>query len=137
MSMLAREIAQDMEERGLGIFTTDDPTTRTIFVGEVPADVNEYILIVPVPSPPPHQYIDTEYPIVDIWSRSAHSDRAYAKLETAYETYHRRHHYQLNNWWIELSRALGNITDADRDLEGGKLFRLSVQFICRNLNHIS
>lgn len=137
MSMLAREIAQEMENRGLGVFTTDTPSERTIFVGEVPDGVEEYLLIIPVPSPPPHQYIDTEYPVFDFWYRSPHTDRAYAKLETVYEVLHRRHHYALNNWWIELSRALGSITDADRDLEGGKLFRLSVQFICRNLNHIS
>lgn len=137
MSMLAREIAQFCEDVGIGVFTTDNPAERSIFVGDVPEEPNEYLLIVQVPSPPPHQYIDTEYPIFDFWYRSPHSDIAYAKLETVFEALHRKHHYQLGNWWIELSRALGNTTDADRDLNGGKLFRLSVQFICRNLNHIS
>lgn len=137
MSMLAREIAQFMEDRGVGVFTTENPDSRTIFVGEAPEKPAEYLLIVPIPSPPPHQYIDTEYPVFDFWVRSPHTDRAYAMLESVYEILHRNHHYQLGNWWIELSRALGNIEDADRDLEGGKVFRLSVQFICRNLTHIS
>lgn len=137
MSMLAREIAQFMEDIGAGNFTTGDPDSRTIFVGEAPDKVVEYLMIVSVPSPPPHQYIDTQYPVIDFWSRSPHTDRAYDKLQTVFEALHRKHHYQLGNWWIELSRALGEITDADRDLEGGKLYRLSVQFICRNLNHVS
>lgn len=137
MSMFAKEVALEMEHRGLGVFTTDTPADRTIFVGEATETPAEYLLLIPVPSPPPHIDIDTEYPIIDFWYRSPHSDRAYAMLETVLETLHRRHHYQIGNWWIELSRALGNIQDADRDLEGGKLFRLSIQFICRNLNHVS
>lgn len=137
MSMLAREIAQHMEDVGIGNFTTGDPTTRTIFVGEAPDKIEEYLMIVAVPSPPPHQYIDTEYPVFDFWYRSPHTDRAYDKLQLVFEALHRKHHYQLGNYWIELSRALGNIADADRDMEGGKLFRLSVQFISRNLNHVS
>lgn len=137
MSILAREIGQFLEDRGVGIMTTDNPAERTIFVGDAPEDPNEYLLIVQVPSPPPHAYIDTQYPIFDIWYRSAHTDIAYDKMQTVYEALNRKHHYALGNWWIELSRALGDITDADRDLNGGKLLRLSVQFICRNLNHVS
>lgn len=137
MSMLAREIAAYLESRGCGVFLTATPEDRTIFVGEWPADVVDGLLLLDVPSPPPHQYIDTEYPVIDFWARSPYTDLAYAKLEAVFEILHRNYAYQTGNWLIHFSRALGNISDVDRDIEGGKLLRLSVQFICRNLNHVS
>lgn len=142
------EIAQDAQNHGLGIFATSNPALRTIFVGEMPdsvldpntqlqVSIPEAIMLIPVPSPPPHQYIDTEYPVIDFWARSPHSDRAKALLRLVYELYHRRGGYATPNWTIYNSMALGNIVDVDRDTEAGKLFRLSVQFRCRNLSHIS
>lgn len=137
MSMFTREIAELLHNAGVGVFTTTNPESRTIFVGEATEIPTEYLLLVPVPSPPPHEYIDTEYPIIDIWARSPHSDRAYSMLEQVYEILHRKHHYTTGNWYVHFSRALGTIVDADRDLENGKVLRLSVQFLCRNLTHIS
>lgn len=144
---LEYEIAQDLETHGIGIFSPADPSNRTIFIGELPDSVEstagvevpitDAILLIPVPSPGPHQYIDTEYPIIDFWARSPHSDRAKALLRQVFETYHRRAGYSTVNWHIYFSRALGTIVDVDRDSEAGKLFRLSVQFLCRNLNHVS
>lgn len=133
--MLAREIAQLLDELNVGIFATG--TNRNIYVGELPQDVTEGIFVIEVPSPPPHQYVDTEYPVLDFWARSPHTDRAHDLLEAIYSHLHRRYGYATTNWTIYFSRALGSIVDVDRDQEGGKLFRLSVQFICRNLNNIS
>lgn len=141
------EIAIDMHNRGLGIYNTSDPSLRTIFVGEMPDTVKnlsgvdvpvvEGITLINVPSPQPHQYIDTEYPIIDFWARSPHSDRSKALLRSVFETYHRRYHLETDSWLIDFCQALGNIMDVDRDPNGGKLYRLSVQFICRNLSHVS
>ena len=142
---LEYEIAQDCEANGIGVFSPADPTTRTIFISDIPDDSDadgnplypEVLLIVPVPSPPPHEYIDTEYPVLDFWSRSPHSDRSKALLRQVFDLYHRRNAFTTTNWRIYNSHALGNIVDVDRDAEGGKLYRLSVQFRCRNLTHIS
>lgn len=134
---LAHEIGQLCDDFNLGIFGTASPTARTIFVGELPDFANEAIWIVEAPSPPPHNYIDTEYTVLDFWSRSPKTDRAHKLLEDVYNTFHRRYSYNTANWHVSFSRALGSIVDVDRDREGGKLFRLSVQFICRNLNNIS
>lgn len=144
---LVKEIAQLCENFGIGIYNPADPGNRTIFTGELPDSVinasgssvavTEAIWLVEVPSPPPHQYIDTEYTMIDFWSRSPHTDRAHALLEQVYNSFHRKYGYDTANWHISWSRALGNIVDADRDRESGKLFRLSVQFICRNLNNVS
>jgi hypothetical protein len=134
---LEYEIAMDMHTAGLGVFSTANPASRTIYIGELPQDVTEAIMLINVPSPPPHQYIDTEYAIIDFWSRSPHTDRSKAQLRAVFERYHRRYHYDTGNWHVAFSQALGNIVDVDRDREGGKLYRLSVQFISRNLNHVS
>lgn len=131
------ELAIDMANHGIGVFSTATPSSRTIFIGDIPQDVLEGIMLVAVPSPPPHQYIDTEYPIIDFWARSNHADRAKNLLRQVYELYHRRYAYSTDNWHISFSQALGPIVDVDRDREGGKLYRLSIQFISRNLTHVS
>lgn len=131
------EIAEDLHNAGIGVFGTSDPDARTIFVGEMPAETVEGILIVPVPSPPPHRYLDTEYLVLDFWSRAPHTDRSLALLRDVYERMHRRYQFSTGSWFVYFAAALGSIHDVDRDNEGGKMFRLSVQFICRNLSHVS
>lgn len=134
---LAKEIAELLDASNIGIYSTSDPTTRNIFTGMLPADVKEGIFIVESASPPPHEYIDTEYPILDFWARSDSTDRAHTLLEQVYGLLHRKNGYTTANWYIYNSSALGAIVDVDRDREAGKLYRLSVQFICRNLNNVS
>lgn len=135
--MLAREIAQLLQNVNIGTFATSNPDNRNIFVGMLPEDVTQGMFIIEAPSPPPHQYVDTEYPILDFWYRSPYTDLGHEKLEQVYNFLHRKYHYETTNWHIAFSRALGNIIDVDRDAEFGKLYRLSVQFICRNLNNVS
>lgn len=137
MTELDAELAAWLQDRGVGVFATADPASRTIFVGEAIQTLVEGLTIIAVPSPPPEEYIDHEYIVLDFWSRSPHSDRARAKLRQVYDLLHRRYNYDTANWHVYFSRSLGAIVDADRDGEFGKLFRLSVQFICRNLNNIS
>lgn len=134
---LVKEIAQLCENFGIGIYSPADPSNRTIYTGLSPQDLVEGIFIVESPSPPPHSYIDTEYTVLDFWARSPKTSRAHALLEQVFDTFHRRYSYDTANWHISFSHALGSIVDVDRDLDGGKLFRLSIQFICRNLNNIS
>lgn len=135
--MLVREIAQLCQTAGIGTFGTSNPDNRNIYVGLMPEDVTNGIWLVESPSPPPHQYVDTEYPVIDFWSMHAKTDLAHEKLEQVYNYFHRKYHYETANWHISFSQALGSIVDVDRSPEASKLFRLSVQFICRNLNNLS
>lgn len=128
---LIREIAQLMQQWGVGTVGTD------IFIGELPQGITEGLLMIYAPSPNPHAYIDTEYVIIDFWYRAPGTSEALKKLRDIYNLLHRRHHYTTTNWLVEFSQAIGNINDVDRDREGGKLLRLSIQFICRNLNNVS
>lgn len=135
--MIIRELAQYIQNAGLGIYSTADPSLRTIYTGELPQGVNEGLYIIMVPSPPPHQYITTEYTVVDFWYRSAKTDRAYEQIRNIYNLFHRRSNWDAGAWHVFFSQALGSIMDMDRDAEGGKLLRLSVQFISRDLNSVS
>lgn len=137
MSRLAKEIAEILDAANVGIYSTSNPATRNIFTGLLPDDVAEGIFIIEAQSPPPHEYVDTEYLVLDFWARSDYTDRAHNLLELVYNYLNRKNGYQTANWYIYNSSALGSIVDVDRDREGGKLFRLSVQFICRNLNNVS
>ncbi len=138
---LVREIAEKCQDFGIGIFEPVAPLTaadRTIWVGELPRSaVSTSLWLIEAPSPPPHTYVDTEYTVLDFWARSPDTDQAHGLLELVISNFHRRYGYETKNWHIYFSHALGSIVDVDRDAEGGKLFRLSVQFICRNLNNLS
>ncbi len=137
MTRLAKEIAEVLGAAGVGVYSTTNPALRTIFTGEFPQGIDEGINIIEVPSPPPHGYVDTEYLVLDFWARSSKTDRAHNLLELVYSYLNRKNGYATANWSIYNSSALGSIVDVDRDSEGGKLYRLSIQFICRNLNNIS
>lgn len=137
MTRLAKEIAELLDAANIGVYSTGTPTQRSIFTGQLPEGVEEGIFIVEAASPPPHEYTDQEYPILDFWARSDSTDRAHNLLELVYGLLHRRNGYSTANWYIYNSSALGAIVDVDRDRESGKLYRLSVQFICRNLNNVS
>lgn len=134
---LIKEIAQLCENFNIGVYAATDPADRTIFTGELPDFATEAIWLVESIGPPPHKYIGTEYIIIDFWARSAKTSRAHALLDLVQINFHRRYAYETANWHIAFSHAIGTIVDVDRDQENGKLFRLSVQFICRNLNIVS
>lgn len=137
MKELEVELAIQLHNAGIGVYGTADESLRTLFIGEWPEKVIEGIMLIPVPTPPPHEYIDTEYKVIDFWARSPHTDRAKALLREVFEFYFRRAQFSTGNWYVSFAKILGDMVDADRDNENGKLYRLSVQFICRNLNHFS
>ncbi len=131
------EVARDMAAHNLGVFGTSDPNDRTIYWGEMPAECKEGLLLVDSPGLAPHQYIDTEWQLIDVWAKAASSYDAKALLRRVYNTYHRRYDWNTSNWHVYWSKATGPIIDVNRNQEGSKLFRLSIQFMCRNLNNIS
>ena len=135
--MFGRELALMLQQWGVGTFTTSDESQRSIWWGEIPQGITEGLYMVAAASPPPHQYVDTEYPVIDFWYRSPSTAKAEEKMRLVFNLLHRRQNWQTANWHIYFSQALGAIVDVDRDDEGGKLLRLSVQFICRNLNNVS
>lgn len=130
-NLLEQKIADELQTLGFGI------QGQTLFIGQLPPDTDAGIFLVPAAGPPPHEYLDTEYHTVDFWIRSDYTDYAYKTLQDVYNAYHRRSNYVLGDWYIFFSQALSSPQDMNRDLESGKLFKLSVQFECRNTNNVS
>ena len=137
MKELADHLASDFDNRNFGVYDTSDDALRTIYYGEWGDDTAEGLLVVSSPSPPPHQYIDTEYTVVDIFGISPHTDRAINLLRQVYNAYDRAYGYTLGDWYVYNSHALGTIIDTGRTRENSKEFKLSVQFRCRNLYNVS
>lgn len=130
-AQLASEIADYLAARGIGTVGTD------IFIGTFPETITSGMYIVDAPSPPPHQYLDTENVVLDFWYRHPKTKLAYEKLRAVYNLLHRKENWQTENFHIYFSEALGQIRDNDRDREGGKLYSISLQFIVRNINTVS
>lgn len=137
MRELDYEVAQDMAIHGIGVFGTGDESLRTIFVGELPIGLEKGIMVRTVQSPSPERYIDTERQVIEFISKGTHSDEARQLLRDVYDLYNRRYHWDTTNWHIYFSEVIGGIVDMSRNIEGSKMFRLSIQFISRNLNTIS
>ena len=128
---LIMEIADQLQAWGLYTNNVD------MFIGKLPQSIESGLLLIDAPGPEPHRYIDTEKHVIDFWYRSPHTDQAYYKMQELFRTFARRSNYPLVNWYVYESNPLGDIVDAGSDLENGKLLRLGVQFLCRNLNNIS
>lgn len=137
MRELVEELGIDMATRGFGVFGTSDPEQRTIFVGNMPPEVTEGIMLVMVNSPSPERYIDTEYQLIDVWVKSPKTDRAFDIIREIYNAYNRRYNWGTDSWHVYFSDSIGSTYDASRNGEGSKLLRLSLQFMCRNLNNVS
>lgn len=130
-NVLITEIASKLEDWGFGTRGTD------IFIGNMPETISEGLLMIDAPSPEPHKYLDTEDAVIDFRYRSDHTDQAQRKMRELYNLLHRRANWQTLSYYIYFSNALSLPRDADRDLEGGKMLILSVQFKCRNNNNVS
>lgn len=128
---LDTEIPQLLQDLGFGTVGT------TIFNGELPQGTVKGLFLVPSPGRSPENYIDHEYITLDFWYRTPDTREGKEIMRSLFAQLHRKYNYDTTNWHIYFSEALGQVVDMDRDAEGGKLLRLSVQFICRNLNSIS
>ena len=80
MSRFAKEIAEFLDAAGVGVYSTPDPTQRTIFTGKLPVGVAEGLNITESIGPAPHAYTDQQYPILDFTARSDAPDRAHLPL---------------------------------------------------------
>lgn len=109
---------------------------KDMFVGEIPRDTDG-VYVLASPSPEPDAETDIEYHDIDIWSRYASDAAGWPKLKEIYRLIHKRHHYQVGNYYVQFSHALGNIDDMDRDATKAKLLKLSLAFIIQDDNNIS
>lgn len=118
-------IATYLQTNGVGTVAT------TIFKGELPYDVNDCISLQHSPSPEPDKAIPYYTQTIDVWARFQTFDAGYGKLQEVMELLHRAENYDLENYHVYLSYAMGMIEDLGRDVERRHLFKLSLAFVYR------
>lgn len=129
--MIIDSITTFLEDNNIGTIGTD------IFIGELPDDESDIISVVASPSPEPNKSIPYYTQTVDIWARFKSYDGGMNKLQEVFDLLHRAENYDVFNYHVYLSYALGMIEDLDRDNERRHLFKLSISFIYRNANPFS
>lgn len=104
--------------------------------GELP-EGRDGIYCVAAPSDEPDRYTGVIYQTIDINARYATDEKAWDVMRSIYPLYQKGEHYETENCYIYYSNPLGQIEDLDRDAEGNKLLKLSVQFILRSKTIVS
>lgn len=111
-----------------------------IKIGEMPRDIDGVYLI-DDPAQEPDRYTPIKYAQISFWARYRNTATAYANLSEIYGKLDRNYAFEVGDedglYLVEFSHCLGGIEDQDRDLEEGKLLRLSVYFIYRPLDSVS
>lgn len=104
----------------------------TLLVGEL-LRATEGVFMLTGSNVEPDRYLPTFNETIDFWSAYKKSDEGYDKLKEIYFYFHRKEHYTLDSYKIYYSNALGQIMDFDRDAEGRKLWKLTIDFTCLQL----
>jgi len=125
--MIAESVAKYLEDNGIGTRGVD------IFIGELPFDKDNCIALLYSPSPGPNQSLDVYEQVIDFRSRFKKTDNSYNKMLDVLNLLHKGQNYEIDDYHVYFSNALGMIDDNDRDSERRKLFSLSVRFIYREL----
>jgi len=110
---------------GIGTFGTN------LFIGELPSDKKNAILIVTAPSSPPNPSIGVFEQQVDFWTRYSNSQQGYAKLKQIEALLHRAANYEMGDYHVYISNSMSSVDDMDRDSERRKMWKLTIRFIYR------
>jgi hypothetical protein len=130
--MMISELADLLNDANIGL-----TVGTNLFVGELGQEFENAVVMVTTPSARPDNELDTEYQVIDFYSRYSNSEAGYNMLREIYDYLHRATHYELANYNVYLSEALGQIDDLDRDAQKRKIWKLSINFIYHSVNNIS
>lgn len=131
MSLLLHQIAEMLEDHGLGTVGTD------IKVGEVPADPANVLWLVPSVSFDPDMYLVTQDLAFEIWGRNQSTKTGQDKMDSVVRFLHRQHHLTLGDYYVYLILATGNVEDLDRDTERRKLHKVNFRAIYWDMRTVS
>ena len=120
---------QYLDDQEVGTKGTD------MFVGELPKDVNNGVMIVAGASVNQNGYFDIRESNLEIWAINKSSNEAFAKLFEIQQAIHGNGNYAISGYWVYFS-GTSSIEDLDRDLMGRKLVKLNARIIYRDLQNI-
>lgn len=108
-----------------------DETSLNLFRSRAPAKQEDVVWLVESPSPPPNPSLGYYEQNLDFWARFRLTDSARTALESIQTIFHRKVSYDTANFHVYLSAANSLIVDMGEDIEGRKLYQLSMRFIYR------
>jgi hypothetical protein len=126
--MILQDLLDLLETNDIGITGTD------MFISELPLDKNNCLSFIASPSPDPNKTMPHYYQTVDVWARYSKYETGYNKLQEVMDFLHKKHHYEMGDYYIYLSYALGNILDNGRDAERRHILQLTISLIYRESN---
>lgn len=113
-------------------FTYGSGTDKNLKVGDLTSDVDG-VRAIATPAAAPEREIPVEFYNVDFWAVNRNTNTAMLDLREIFDLFHQKADYQLDDFLVEFSEAVGVIEDLDRDGQNRKLLRLSLKFTTINL----
>lgn len=124
--MIIEEVAQLLQDEG--IVTADN-----IFIGNLPDEPVNAILLTTGASLDQDKYIDVYNIVIDVWGRNSSFADGYDIVQEVFELLHRKSNFDLANYHIYFAQAIGSVEDLDRDITQAKLNRVSIKFIYKKI----
>lgn len=123
------EFADILETQGLGTVGTN------IFIGQLPAETNGIYLERIGGSM--NMYLPIEETIVNLYVQNTSSQSAINTIETIKRTFHRHLETGTDNSFIYTILVIGDVDDLGRDLDYGKIYKVTLQIQHRSKTLIS
>lgn len=123
--MIIEDLAQYLSDNSVGTIASN------LFIGELPATTGDAIAIVYQYSPDQNKVLDYYEQDIDIWCKNKSAKHGYEKLLNIFRLLHGKGNYEMGDFHIYFSRAIGTILDNDKDEQGNKLYKLTLRFIYR------
>lgn len=131
MANIVSEISNILTARSVGVAGVD------LFIGEMPPDGDNMVMLFAAGGDTPDMYIDTKYATIDIWVRDRNSDGGYSRLLLIFNILQRMQNVQLTQYKLYFLHALTDILDMDRDAQGRKLYKITFRAIYRDTYGVS
>jgi hypothetical protein len=128
---LSEEIANYLAANGIGTVSED------IFVGHFTVDPDSCTMIFGAGAAEQEKYLDTQYTVVDVWTRSQSSKTKEGELRlyTIYQLLHQMQNYPIgDNFYVYFAYATSQVQDMDRDNQQRKLLKITFRFMYRDMN---
>lgn len=125
------QIATLLADEGVGTLG------ETLWVGNAPDDKNEVVMMVAQSGLDPDPDMEIRRIDIDFWGRNPNSAQGYSKMQDVWNRLHRRKAYQLTDFYVFMTRAIGTIDDMGKDANQRQLHKLRIRFTFRVLVAVS
>lgn len=127
--MILQALASMLESDGYGTRGTN------IFIGQLPAEKNGiYLMLL---GGTMFNYSPLEETVVDVYVQDISSEQALSRVQSIKHSYHRHLATEREDEYIHTILALSDAEDMGRDLDYGKIYKITLQLTHRSTNLIS